>query len=201
MNLQSLLLVGRPWYLMRRIAYKAYEMRHPDEPWISQGAVRFCDAHLHRGMRGVEWGSGRSTAWFAQRLGHLVSVEHSFEWHAIVSRKLEALRNVDYRFVALDHPEKQPTVPRYDPQPRYVAVVNDFEDGSLDFAVVDGHYRQACVLAVLPKLRAGGLLLIDNTDWMPLDEWGVPSSYPIVHQSRNVMTQTTVWEKPLSSGI
>jgi hypothetical protein len=36
--------------------------------------------------------------------------------------------------------------------------------------------------------------MIDNTDWLPLEEWHVPPAWPIRHQSRNVMTQTTVWQ-------
>ncbi|HWL86986.1 MAG TPA: class I SAM-dependent methyltransferase, partial [Polyangiaceae bacterium] len=193
--LRLLELLRQPRYLARRIAYKAYELRHPDEPWIAQGAVRFCDGWLTRDMRGLEWGSGRSTAWFARRLGHLASVEHSQEWHARVRENLKEFRNIDYRWVPLDHPVSEPTRPHYDLMPRYVAVADEFDDESLDLVVIDGHYRQACVLAALPKLRAGGLLLIDNTNRLPLAEWGVPSTYTIRHQSENVMTQTTIWQK------
>lgn len=189
-------LARNPVYLARRLAYRAYELRHPDEPWIAQGAVRFCERVLDRSMRGLEWGSGRSTSWFGRRLGHLTSVEHNRAWYEQVSGRLRDLKNVDYRFVPLDHPESDPTPASYPVVPRYVAVAHEFDDGALDLVVIDGHYRQACVLAALPKLKSGGLLLVDNTNRMPDAEWGVPSAFRLVHRSENVMTETSIWQKP-----
>jgi hypothetical protein len=98
--------------------------------------------------------------------------------------------------VLLDHPREEPTRPHYEQVPRYVSVIDEFPDESLDFVLVDGHYRQACVLAALSKLRPGGLLAVDNTDWLPDDLWGVPAAWPLVHRSANVVTVTTVWRKP-----
>jgi hypothetical protein len=170
-------------------------MRHPDEPWMAQGAVRFCDHNLDRDQIGLEWGSGRSTKWFAQRLGRLVSVEFDRDWHRKVMRSIAGMNNVECRFVPLDHPKELCTGPHYDPIPRYVAVADEFSDDSLGLVVVDGHYRQACVLRALPKLKRGGLLLIDNTDWLPIAQFNVPSTWPIAHQSCNVMGQTTIWRK------
>jgi hypothetical protein len=175
----------RPVYALRRIGYKLYEVTHPDEPWIAQGAVRFCAAQLKPSIRGFEWGSGRSTAWFAARLGHLTSVEHDEQWYGIVQNRLRAreIHNVTYRLIPLSHPADEPTVPVYSPLPPYIAAVNAEEDGVLGFVLV-------------PKIAPGGLLLVDNTNWMPLSEWGVPEAWPIVHQSRNVMTETTIWRRP-----
>lgn len=186
---------ARPVYLLRRVAYRLYEWRHPDEPWISQRAVEFCDRALRPTMRGVETGSGRSSAWFAARLGHLTSVEHDEAWYQKVRERLQTFSNVDYRFVPLDHPSEAPTRPVYDPVPRYVAVISEFDDESLDLVIVDGHYRQACVRAAIPKLKAGGWLLVDNTNWIPEAEWGVPPSWRLVHRSTNVMTETSIWQK------
>jgi predicted O-methyltransferase YrrM len=179
--------------LVRRLAYKAYELTHPDEPWFAQGAVRFLDHELHRDGKGLEWGSGRSTQWFASRLAHLTSIEFDREWYEKVLRQVADLANVDLRFIPLDHDPKIGTVPRYDPIPAYVAVIDDLPP--LDFVLVDGHYRQACVLAALPKIKPGGLLAIDNTNWLPEIEWGVSANWTLVHRSANVMTETSCWRK------
>ena len=56
-----------PVYAARRISYELYERRHR-EPWLAQGAIAFIDAQFSRNGRGLEWGSGRSTQWFAARL-------------------------------------------------------------------------------------------------------------------------------------
>jgi SAM-dependent methyltransferase len=187
-----------PSTALRRVGYKLYELTHSDEPWMAQGAVRFCEASLTREMAGFEWGSGRSTIWFAQRLGSLTSVEHELRWFEIVEQKLKrrSIRNVTYRHVPLNHPPDEPHRESYDPIPDYVAAVEAFREGTLDFASVDGHYRKACISAVLRKLKPGGLLLVDNTDWLPLSEWGVPLSWEVVQQSSNVVTETTIWRKP-----
>lgn len=196
MKLRNLI---RPVYLVRRSWYRLYELRHPDEPWISQKAVRYCEQNLDPEKHvGLEWGSGRSTAWFARHLRHLTSVEHDKAWFDKVQASIarSGTKNIDYLYMPLDHPLEEPSRPAYDETPKYVAVAANWPDGALDFVVVDGHYRQACILAALPKIARGGLLLVDNSNWMPLADWGVPNDWRLVHQSSNVMTQTTIWQKP-----
>ena len=46
------------------------------------------------------------------------------------------------------------------------------------------------------KLKPGGLLLIDNTDWQHPPHVHVPTDWPLVHPSRNVLTRTSIWQKP-----
>ncbi len=187
-----------PKAFLFRLVSELYKRRHPGEPWISEKAVRFCEARLNTGMRGLEWGSGRSTAWFARRLGTLLSVEHAVGWYEQVSVRLKEgnVGNVDYRLVPLDHAAQEPAHRDCESLPLYVRVVEEFEEGSLDFVVVDGHYRQACVQAVLPKLKAGGLLLVDNTNWMRISDWGVPAHWQIVHRSMGFESETTIWQRP-----
>jgi SAM-dependent methyltransferase len=187
-----------PWILGRRIYYYFYEHSHPEEPFLAPAAVRFLDENLSRTGRGLEWGSGRSTPWFAVRLGQLVAVEHDEVWYRDISSRLEtsSMRNVDYRLIPLDHPVHEPTQPRYERVPGYVACIREFADESFDFVVVDGHYRQACVLEALSKLKPGGLLLVDDTNWLRLQDWQVPPEWPIVHQSTKINTVTTIWKKP-----
>lgn len=73
-----------PGQLWPRIRYWWWERRNPDKPWLTPGAVAFLDGHLTPEMAGLEFGSGRSTAWFARKLARLVSVEHHEEWFKIV---------------------------------------------------------------------------------------------------------------------
>jgi len=192
-----------PVYLLRRVAYKFYELRRPDEPWLSQDAIRCCAALLNQEMVGLEWGSGRSTAWFARRLKHLHSIEHEKGWHEKIRERLKefGVSNVSYRYIPLDHDPNLPTVPRYEVPPAYVSVINEFAEEYFDMVIVDGHYRQACILAALPKLKAGGYLLVDNTNWLPLSEWNIPPDWKLVHRSSNVMTETSIWQKPVDSPL
>jgi len=194
MRLRNLL---RPFYLVGRLQNWLYEKRHPDHPWLAPDAIAWLEKNLRPDMRGWEWGSGRSTLWFARRLQHLTSIESDAAWFTQVTRMVrdDGLRNVDLRHIPLDHPEADTYRDDYDPLPLNPAAILAEPDASLDFVVVDGWYRPVCVRAALPKLKPGGLLLIDNTDWNDPPHVHVPKDWPLVHQSRNAMTRTSIWRK------
>ncbi|MDX6500276.1 MAG: hypothetical protein QOG23_3536 [Blastocatellia bacterium] len=190
--------IMHPIGLTRRIWYFFYERAHPTEPFLAPAAIRFLDAALPRDGIGLEWGSGRSTQWFASRLARIVVVEHDSKWYEEVREQLgeTLLKKVDYRLIRLEHSPEEPTRPVYDPVPHYVSFVDEFADGYFDFIEIDGHYRQACVRAALPKLKPGGLLLVDDTNWLRIEEWGVPETWPIAHQSVKINTVTSIWQRP-----
>ena len=195
MRLRNLL---RPAYLWGRLQHWRYENRHPDHPWLAPDAIAWLDQNLRPKMRGFEWGSGRSTLWFARRLAHLISIESDAAWFAQVQQKITAagLKQVDLRFVPLEHADADTYANHYDPLPANPAAILSLPDASLDFVVVDGWYRPVCAQAALAKLKPGGLLLIDNTDWQHPPHVHVPTDWPLVHQSRNVLTRTSIWRKP-----
>ncbi len=91
----------------------------------------------------------------------LTSVEHDRAWHETVTTRLAqpGLRNVDYVLA----PEDQPT--EHGGDSAYARTVLGFEDHSLEFALVDGYYRDYSAKFILPKIKPGGLLIIDNVNW------------------------------------
>src|SRR4051812_15554973 len=158
MNLNSL----RPSYLVPRVREILFQRSHPGSPWLGESAVVFLESWLKPTDVGIEWGSGRSTSWFASRVARMTSVENSAEYHAIVTRTLAdkgLAAKVDYRLVPceLEELEEPPTHP-------YAEVAREFPDGSLDFAMVDGMIRETCMRAVMPKIKPGGLLILDNAN-------------------------------------
>jgi len=150
-----------PRYVYRRTRQLAYERAHPDDPWLTPAAIRLLGSLLRPSDRGAEFGSGRSTVWFARRVATLVSVEHDGQWHAAVSARLAAhhLGNVDYILA----PEDQPMERGGDSA--YARVALALPDASLDFALIDGHYRDYSAKFILTKIAPGGLLIIDNANW------------------------------------
>ncbi len=114
-----------PRYISNRISLAIYEKQNPNQPWLTRSAISILSSYLQKSDVGLEWGSGRSTAWFATRIKYLVSVEDTPEWYQKVKGKLEKLQldNVEY---LLKDDEKS-----------YVGVVDKFEDNSLDFFLVD----------------------------------------------------------------
>lgn len=190
----------RPFYIAGRLQNWLYEKRHPDHPWLAPGAIRWLEENLRPDMHGFEWGSGRSTLWFASRIAALTSIESDAAWFDQVARKVgeAGLTNVELRHMPLDHSEADTYRDDYDPLPSNAAAIQDHADASLDFVVVDGWYRPVCARAALPKLRPGGILLIDNTDWRDPPHVHVPADWPLVHRSRNVLTETSIWQQPHS---
>jgi Methyltransferase domain len=188
-----------PDRILSRVRYFVWERMNMDKPWLCPSSVRFCDLNLTATMIGLEFGSGRSTVWFGQRLGRLVSVEHHSGWHARVRDRLESqnLINVDYRLIPLDHPELEPERAEYARVPSYVAVTDVFPDESLDLVVVDGHYRTHCIRRCLGKLRPAGLLLVDDTNlWPTREKIPVPADWPVADLGSNGIKQTCIWRKP-----
>ena len=141
-------------YIFNRIKVIVDERVNPEHPWLTRDAVKLLDSLIKPTDVGVEFGSGRSTVWFARRLKSLVSVENDDVWHNKVSNKLkkQGLNSiVDYRYVQnLD---------------LYFKQAKDFANNSVDFCLIDGVVRDECALAMIDKIRKGGILVIDNVNW------------------------------------
>ena len=150
-----------PQYIGSRIAEMAYQHSRPDEPWLTRNANLALASLLRPSDIGLEFGSGRSTIWFAKRVKHLTSVEHNCDWHAKITAMIKDRRvtNITYVFreagIDEDAGSDNP----------YVSVVHDFTDDSLDFVLIDGALRALCAAESIPKLRSGGMLVIDNVNW------------------------------------
>jgi SAM-dependent methyltransferase len=165
----------RPAYLIPRLRQMFFVRRHPDTPWLTESGIRLLDSWLRPTDIGIEWGSGRSTAWLAKHVAHMTSVEDSSDWHSIVQQQLSrngVASKVDYRFVPCEHrevdePESHP----------YASVADEFADHSLDFALIDGNIRALCMAKILPKLKPGGLLILDNANrYIPNQSLGGPAT-------------------------
>lgn len=149
-------------YLWRYLAREAFHRRHPRTPAMVGNAVIALDSWLRPEDRGLEWGSGRSTLWFASRVAHLVTIEHDSAWFAKVGSELAArnlAHKVDYRLI--EAPGDQMSEPAGHP---YAAVADQFEDAVFDFIVVDGQMRRRCIEKALTKLKPGALLVLDGAN-------------------------------------
>jgi len=158
MRLSSL----RPRYYIKRLQQARFQRAYPDAPWLTASAILLLDNWLKKTDVGFEWGSGRSTIWFASRVSKVISIEENKAWFDIVTARLNEnsiANRVDYRFVecGLREQDERSSHP-------YVDVVNEMADASLDFALVDGNLRLACLRSVQSKIKPGGLLILDNAN-------------------------------------
>jgi len=138
-------------YVKNRVIQILHEKTHPNDPWLTRQSVHILADLLQDTDTGLEFGSGRSTIWFAQRTSRVISVEHDFKWYQSVGQKIQDLNlesKIDYRYC--------------DNIADYVGQIDSLEDNSIDYCLIDGKARDECTLKVLPKLKHEGILIIDN---------------------------------------
>lgn len=138
-----------PLVLQRFVARKLFGKLYA-EPWWTFCVKRRVAEILTPDMTAVEFGSGQSTLWLAPKLRHLTAIEGDPEWHERVKANLahHGISNVTLRL-------------RTDES---YSNVDDIADSSVDFCVVDGRDRGLCVHAILPKMKRGGWIYLDNSD-------------------------------------
>ena len=147
------------------------------QPWLPYRAIDWLEENLDSSKSVFEYGSGGGTLFLAQRVGELHSVEHDPEWYEATRDALAAAGvEVDY-ILAEASPIDGPEVPygvesftSTQPESRgfgfesYVRAVDRLPDASLDLVIVDGRARPSCAARALPKVCAGGHILLDNSD-------------------------------------
>ena len=155
-----------PQYVFDRLIWAYDQARHPADPWLTRNSIDFLSLWLKSSDTGVEFGSGRSTVWFGNRVKHVTSVEDIPDWYQSVRQKITALGLSDkvdlIYFAAEPQDENSGTT-------RYVGVLQQFANQSLDFCLIDGGHRDFCALHAIEKIKSGGILIVDNVNWfLPL---------------------------------
>lgn len=122
-----------------------------DEPWWPMSVIDVVEKHLTSSSSVVEFGSGGSTPWLAARARHVTSIESNEQWYRLVAKRLEEMeiRNVNLRLAEGD---------------AYFDAVSYATPEGFDLAIIDGDYRWRCVEEILPFMRNGGLVYLDNSD-------------------------------------
>jgi predicted O-methyltransferase YrrM len=153
-----------------------------ESPWMTFGAIAQLERFLARKgkARVFEWGSGGSTLFFAKRAAELIAVENDGDWTEKV-RAACAERGHQHVTLAF-HPADDTTAPvEFDPSDperyhsgssvqgghlfrSYAEHIVPFPGDHFDIVVVDGRARPACLRLALPKVKPGGLLVLDNAE-------------------------------------
>jgi hypothetical protein len=187
-----------PTYIIHRLQDVVYRKQHPDAPWLTPKAINFLESVLNKDFQGLEYGSGRSTTWFAARVKHLVSVEHNPDWYAMVADKIQqlGLDNVDYHL----HPNPTDKLSLDElSKTSYVMASESLQPDSFDFVLVDGVVRPPCALRAIPLLKNGGWLILDDANHYLPSTSIAPNSRslrdgPLNDLWRNVEQALTGWE-------
>jgi hypothetical protein len=187
-----------PAYLYSRLADYLFRYQNPKAPWLTPRSIAYLEQAIQSDFVGLEYGSGRSTAWFARKVKHLTSVEHNDEWYSKVRKDLEesGLSNVDYHHHSKPDPKLSLDAKI---QSNYAQAVDNLQTNSLNFILVDGIERPACTLRALPLLKNGGLLIIDDANhYIPCDSWAPntrsPKDGPLDSEWAKVMEAIKGWD-------
>jgi len=177
-----------PRYVWARIQEISYQRRSPNLPWLTRQANEFLADYLRPTDIGLEFGSGRSTLWFAERVARLVSIEHDRQWHSRVLDLIEKSQqsNIDYHLLSAD------TTVANDLAIAIRTILSPLACESFDFVLIDGIQRDVCTREALRLLKPGGLLIIDNVNRH------IPSlSYSPHSRSPEMGTESQEWEEVL----
>lgn len=129
---------------------KQYFSAQSKSPWLCYNSMHVLDRLIEPTWNVIEFGSGMSTLYFGARAKNVVSIEHSAEWGARVEKLIfdSGLKNIQLR---------NRSWPDYED-------CSEWKDGYFDFCLVDGVKRLGCVKSVLPKIRRGGYIFLDDSD-------------------------------------
>jgi hypothetical protein len=117
-------------------------------PWYTYPAIEFFNQLRPDGLRIFEYGSGNSSLYWANKGAKVWSVEHDTGWHETMRQRASALQDLLLR----ETPET------------YAAAIETV-GGEFDIIVIDGAWRNESAAKALPRLKAGGMLILDNSDW------------------------------------
>lgn len=131
-------------------------------PWWPYDAAAWLQGQLPRGARVFEYGGGGSTLWLEDQGAAVSVVEHDETWCRQLSQALAPgtellIRGID----AVGCIGSAVSGGFFD---SYVAAIDAQPDASLDLVIVDGRARVNCVQRAIGKVRAGGMLLLDDSD-------------------------------------
>ena len=158
-------------------------------PWFTYPAIEILYNRLNEKMSVFEFGSGNSTLFFAERVNQVISVEHNKDWYDKISKQAPANSKIIY--VNADH-------------------LNEYIDSlkrsnqKFDIIVVDGIYRNECLIESISYLSNRGVIILDDSERLEysegidriikhnfkrLDFWGISPGY-LYRKS------TTIFYKP-----
>jgi len=124
------------------------------QPWYTYPAIEYLKQIDFRDKTVFEYGCGHSTLFWAQRAARVVSVEHNPAWYARVKPQLPATCELR---LETDSDAYADSI-RTSSEPFDVIVI----DG-----LVTGRTRLKCARAAVQMLRPGGMIVLDNSDWLP----------------------------------
>lgn len=178
-------------YIINRLKQICYFKMNPDHPWMTKKSIELLDHLITKKDLILEFGSGRSTKWFAERCNMIISVENNTEWFRKVKDQIMEFNNIEYIFASIN---KQNPV-----HSEYLSILSKIPDNSIDFIINDGKIRDLVAYKSIDKLKPGGIYLLDNAERYLPNDFDLPESMGSNDVSNNYWASfskiTTSWRR------
>ncbi len=189
-------------------------------PWITFPAIDFLKQHLNKESKVFEYGAGGSTLFFINRVKEVITIEHHPEWYNKLQDKIQEKHALNWTGKLIPPEDKDvnmqldPSNPNHyytNEEPYsdcifrlYVTYIDNYPDNYFDLIMIDGRSRSSCIWHSMPKVKAGGFLVVDNSnrknyftgvqqklesDFQLIADQKAPSPY------LEYLTQTAIWQK------
>jgi len=136
-----------PRYVKDRVLSTLYWKTHPQLPWLTAEANKILESKVQPEWHVLEFGSGRSTYYFAKHCASVTTIEHDPRW--MQKLKMANLANVT---LIKARPEK------------YAEAIAEVNRETYDLILIDGRQRIECFNRSLPMLAQEGLMIFDNAN-------------------------------------
>jgi hypothetical protein len=128
--------------------------RRNPQPWYTYPALEYLKQLDFSDKVVFEYGCGHSTLFWARRAARVVSVEHNPAWY---DRVRPLLPETCELLLEQESDSYAKTAGRF--SQRFDVIVID--------GLVTGRTRLKCARAAVLALRPGGMIILDNSNWLP----------------------------------
>ena len=135
-------------------------------PWLTYPFIDFIENRLHKDLKIFEFGAGNSSIFYAKKTKSVISIEHSPEWFKIIkSNDKYKYENLDIRLVEIPkelEAKGYHTMAFTNTENEYVFSLKN-TGKKFNIVVVDGLFRNSCIIHSLESLTEDGIVFLDNT--------------------------------------
>lgn len=117
-------------------------------PWFTYSAIDFLRERLTKNLNVLEFGSGNSTIFFAERVNKVFSVEHNEYYYKEIL--LNKSKNIEIKIVSGSTSED------------YLSQIS--EASKFEIIVVDGLFRNECLINSVNYITENGVIILDDSE-------------------------------------
>ena len=149
-------------------------------PWINFAALDYLKQQLRPDFKVFEFGGGGSTLFFCKNVAEVATVEDHAEWFKTLTETVQSKGYQNWQGFFVSPEPVSGSAPRAHTNPadfkssiqslenmsfeKYARSIDQYPEAYFDLILVDGRARPSCIQQAIPRLKKGGLLVVDNTE-------------------------------------